>query len=768
MKAKKKQKMTQNMTILHDYLALVAQESNKRVQTFFQLLYVQEPPSHILLQNPMQILRIEEKEAFDVYEACAILLACNEQNQETFMKIPSFTMLCSLFSSRFDSLPAKYHQHYIQCLQASILYTIDSKAMRAITKHTKALREHGIIGFHEQKCIETALQIELVKTQTSTIATQSQATSFIHLSPAKTPFKNQLDAIAKAKKILKKVAWASKLSFLCEEDLTKKVTLIGAQKTGKSTLLAAMLYDSEKSAQSNTPLEAKAPIEYCYGKSPATLEYFHLSDLQSHQEAPIEYISNLYKQLQETFHEDLKHGHEKIKYEKIYESCYANDKIHIINNIIVPQDYEVLQYVRFINTPSLIPPTFRHLQIYNYVAKSDIVCYLANTQDINTPHLYDRMVATLLRLINKPIITHIYFIVTHIDKANITIKRRQALCQKIQSALEPSLPQREKQKLLEKLSFHFITAGVAHAIRCNGVSTSESGFDIATSGIVELETTLFGHIFSTPTTHFTITMLETILTLCVRPKEEIPKDFNENAVRAHIHQVKILCQEILKKLPAQYYSFYDSFANLRDNLYAQFIQALNYETRKRGDINIQKLKNSIIQSIIVGLRELAQILQSYFFSIQELSELTALLQPNNAQSFMQFAYTKEHKRILELIFKHYRASVQANFFSESNALVAEHLAYRLDILLPNSIKKTDIREDSVITPIKESFDYYFLLLERNINTLFHEKIAVFHTQAERLEWLLEACFVEYYHDLGATTIDDFDGLLAKLVSGGLQ
>lgn len=771
MKAKKKQKDTQDITILLDYLALIPHESNKRVQTFFNLLYVQDPPTHILLHNPLQTLKTtQETQSYDIYEASALLLACNNQNIHIFTMIPSFIELCQAFCSRFNMLSTKYYISYIQCLQASILQSLDSKAVRAIIKHTKILRKHGIISFHDQKCIETAVQIGIIKTQDIQNISTTPTNSFIHLSPAKTPLKNQFDAIAKTKKILKKVEWASKLIFLCEEDFTKKVVVLGGQKAGKSTLISTMLYDNKKSIEANMPLEAKAPIEYCYGKGFSTITYMHLNDLQSLQESPISEVSKIYKDLQETFHDCLKRGNEKIKYEKIYDTCFTNNKIFIADHIVAPHDYESLQFMRLINTPSLIPQTFRHLQVYNYTEKSDIILYLVSFNDIHTPFLYEKIIVMLLRIVNKANVTHIHLVVTHIDRANMTLKKRQNLCQKIQSSIEKQLTcnQKDKQKRLDKLNFHFITAGVAHAIRCHGQSTSESGFDIATSGILELESALFTHVFATPSTHFYIQLLENILKLCqiqMQSRELDSVSIDSKEVRTQINHIKSLCQEVLKKLPVQYYSFYDAFANLRDNLYAQFIQALNYEAKTRSNIDMQKLKTSMIQSIIVGLRELSRILQDYFFGIRELHELTILLQPNNTESLSKFAITKPHKKILELIFMQYKNSIQSDFFGNSNAIVAEHLAYRLDILLPNTIKKTDIQEDSVITPLKDSFDYYFLLLERNINTLFHNKINFFHLQLERLEYILESCFIEYYNDSKTYTIEDFDTLIAMLIHG---
>lgn len=772
MKSKKNQKDTKDIIILLDYLALIPHDQNKRVQTFFNLLYVQEPPTHILLHNPLQTLKTtQETQLYDIYEASALLLACNSQNIHIFTTIPSFITLCQAFCSRFNMLSTQYYTSYIQCVQASILQYLDSKAVRAIIKHTKTLRKHGIISFHNQKCIETAVQIGITKTQDKQDATSITTTSFIHLSPEKTPLKNQFDAIAKAKKILKKVTWANKLMFLCEEDFTKKIIVLGRQKTGKSTLISTMLYDNKKSMEANMPLEAKAPIEYCYGKGSSIITYMQFNDLQSLQESPIKDSANAYKNLQETFQDCLEHGSEKIKYEKIYDTYFTNNKIFITDHIIVPQDYEPLQFMRFINTPSLIPQTFRHLQIYSYAEKSDIAIYLANFHDISTYSLYEKMIATLLQLINKKNILHIHFIVTNIDEANVTLKKRQSICQKIKSSIEQKLTQqKDKQKRLEKLNFHFITSAIAHSIRLHGKNTSDSGFDIATSGILELEAALFAHVFKEPSKHFYIQLLENILKLCRIQTKSSKQDYNtidSKEVCNHINRIKSLCQEALKKLNAQSYSFYNAFANLRDNLYSQFIQSLSYEAKKRGNMDIQKLKTSMIQSIIVGLNELSLMLQNYFFDIQEIHKLTELLQPNNAESISKFSTTKTHKEILELIFTQYKNSIKADFFGNSNAIVAEHLAYRLDTLLPNTIQKKDIQEDSVIKPLKDSFDYYFLLLERNIDKLFQNKVKFFHLQLERLEYILESCFIEYYDDSKTYDIEDIDSLIAMLTNGDI-
>lgn len=127
---------------------------------------------------------------------------------------------------------------------------------------------------------------------------------------------------------------------------------------------------------------------------------------------------------------------------------------------------------------------------------------------------------------------------------------------------------------------------------------------------------------------------------------------------------------------------------------------------------------------------------------------------------------KSNKKILELIFMRYTSSIKADFFDDSNAIVVEHLSYRLDILLPNTIKKADIQEDSVIKPLKENFDYYFLLLEQNINTLFHNKINLFNTQLERLEHILESCFIHYFEEYKEQEKEDFDTLISMLVYGG--
>lgn len=773
MKTKKNDNNAQHIAILHDYLALIPKEPNKMVQTFFNLFYVQDSPHYILLEDPLRTLKnAEEMKGYDIYEAASLLLTCNESNLYTFIMIPIFITICKTCCKKFDSIPTKHHLSYIKYLQTSILHHIDSKAIRQIIKCVKILREHGIIGFHEQKCIEVLARIDIQESRNKANTKQVSIDSFIHLSPDRTPLYNQFSAIAKTKKILKKLSWAKNLSFLCEEDFTKKVVVLGGQKTGKSTLVATMLYDGKKSSEYNTPLEAKAPVEYHYGKNLASAVYMHLNDLKILQESPISDTAKHYKTLQESFNDCLQKGNETIEYGKIYDSYFKNNKISIIDHIIVPKDYDILRFMRLINTPSLIPQTFRHLQIYDYTAKSDLILYLASFNELNTESTYNNIINILLRLIKKPNIYCIHFVVTHIDKANMTLRKKQSVCQKIQNSIEERLTnkQKEKQKNTAKLRFHFIAVGVAHSMRCKEVNASESGFDISTSGILELESTIFTHIFNEPTTHFNIQMLENILKLCKLSKESkqtatITMENKKEEIKAEINHIKSLCKEVLKRLPAQYYSFYDAFANLRDNLYSQFIQALNYETKKRGNIDIKKLKTSMIQSLIVGLRELARILQEHFFSIKELHKITTLLQPNNTNSIAKFAITKEHKKILEFIFMRYTSSIKADFFDDSNALVVEHLSYRLDILLPNTIKKTDIQEDSVIRPLKENFDYYFLLLERNINTLFQDKINLFNIQLERLEYILESCFIEYFEDCKEQEKEDFDALISMLVYG---
>ncbi|RDU67058.1 hypothetical protein CQA53_02015 [Helicobacter didelphidarum] len=785
MKNKKKQNNQQDIEILKDFLELENKELTTKIQTFFHLLYLKSPENFIMTANPITILKklYEDDKNLNIHEICAILLTCNMQNLETFMKIPSFTKICALFSPNFSQLPSKYHLNYIQCLQASILFYLDSKAIKIILRHIKILRESGIISFHDEKCLEVAMIPDKMTTQTNKKENTKTYSSFLHVDLNKTLFKNQLVSILQAKKILKTTQWAKSLVFLCEEDFTKHICIVGGKKTGKSTFLATLLYDNKKDSQQKIPLEAIAPIEYIYGKDSLHVSYMHFNDLKSLGESPNTEVSTLIERLQQEFHNSLKHGSEKAHHNTFYEDFYSNDKIKLVNHVSISSKNNLFKYVNFINTPSLIPPTFRHLQIYHYILKSNIVFYmtrtdtfLQNSSDIN------KEAELIVRLLIKENIEFIYVVCTQMDKINLTLKRRQNIYTKLKASIESLLnyPLHEKQRLLKKLVFHCIATNAAYNIRSGKNITSESSFDITSSGILELENELFEHIFQLPLKHYNIEILKNVLSLYKKNyffskrsedtdiKKQI-SNISESYYMEVTHEINILKQHLqtmLQKLPTQYSSFYSSFTNLRDNLYSQFIQSLNYETKTRANFNIKRLKTSTIESIIVGLQGLSEILQEHFLSLNEFQAILKILNPKDSRSFVKFSYTPEHKNILEILFTHFQKIIHENLFDDSNAIVTEHLSNIFDTILPSSIKKNEIQEDSVVKPIRESFEYYFLLLERNINMLFNKKVQHFSSYIEMVEIILESIFLHYYKDSTMYEVDECKSILKILENRG--
>lgn len=766
MKSKKKKNQTHDNETLKNILDLNIQEPNNKIEIFFNLLYLKSPTHYILSVNPIHILKEykENNKTFNIYESCAILLACNMQNFEIFFKLPSFLSLCAIFTPNFMKLPTKYYLDYIQCLQASILHYIDAKGIKAVIKHLKTLRKNGIIRFHDAKCIESAMQADSTNEPLKTKHTSTQTIhSFAYFSPSKTLLREQLDNIIQCKKILKKIQWANNLVFLCEHDFTKNIAIIGGKQTGKAALLATLLYDNQENTKNDKNFEAISPIIYSYGKGLPQIKYISFNDLTLLQKSPIAEIATTIKALTETFHSELKQGSEKIPYEDIYHNFYPNNKIHIVESIHILRKYNILKYLTIINTPSLIPATLRHLQIYNAVLQSNIILYCIRIESItNDLHEIENDILNLAHLIIKPHIEFLYIIYTKIDSVNLTLKKRQSFCSKLKNAIEQKLPHNEtqKQKLLKKLQFHFVAQDIAYAIRSNSALPIESGFDIFSSGISGIEKQLFKDIFNTPIAHHNITILEITLTLC--KKNYIHSKRSEDiAIQNHIknltqaqfdslshnlNDLNIHFQEALKKLPARYSSFYTAFTNLRDNLYSQFIQSINYETKRRTNFNIKRLKTSTIESLIVGLQGLSDILQEHFFNLHELQLIAEMLKTDSKSIFYTFAFTPEHVKILETIFTEFQTIIQGGIFDDSNTIVALHLSNRLDSILPNHIKKHEIQESSVIRPIQESFDYYFSLLERNIDLLFTKKIESFKNYIHDVQIILESFFIHYYQD----------------------
>ncbi|STQ86978.1 hypothetical protein LS73_006875 [Helicobacter muridarum] len=838
MKKHSTQEVAQKMEILHRFLPIQRISPNNKLQTFFNLIYSKEAPEFILRNEPKELLATHYENPTDIHEVYAIILALNNNNLDLFLKIASFRNICKIFCENIDLLPNKHYGIYLQCLQASILYYIDTKTSKQIIKDIKLLREGGIISFHDEKCIQAAINSENTRklSKSNKNAPSQMILSFSQLNANHTLLKEQLLAISKARKILQKTSWTKCLTFLCDENFLKKVIIIGDKSAGKSTLISTMLYDSDNKID-NKPLEAIAPILYQYGKGDSKIEYLNTKEMKAFSSLSINNVfANNEAQPQ------LDKSIQKIKKSKIYEDIYQTGIIKQVKNISICHDSDILKYMQFINTPSLIPNAFRHLQIYEYLTTSNIACYIINTEELlnsNTNKHYEYIASVSFRLLTQDNISYVYLICSQVDKINLTIKKRQTIHNKLLNLIEQRLDKiKQKQEILHKLHFHYVTPASAYNMRKQNTITSESGFDMQSSGVLELERQIFAHIFESPIKHIYVEILSNIIKLCQsdyiqgleiaessidikecsleqdsesldykntdskndEQKKDVHIDSKEidkeskNTIKEKSAKLSLISsllinnkqdrlssqdrQEIISmlnkikqnanliadKLPAKYSSFYVSFKNLRDNLYSQFIQSLNYEMQKRTNFSIKRLKHSTIDSIIIGLQGLSEILQSHFIAHNELNSIASCLDSKNPNSLVRFTKTNEHKEILDILFKRFDSIIRDGYSTDSNNIITEHLSYKLDIVLPDNTKKGAISEESIIKPLKASFEYYFFLLERNIEKLFNTRIALFSEFMQCATMIIESSFINYYDDAYINDKDECTWILKNLVS----
>ena len=775
MKAKSQDSLS--LEVLSKFLPVEEKPPSPKVQSFFNLLYSQPPPPFVLKDPPESFLKAHYDDGADISESLAILLATNQHNLESFLRLPSFKRLLEAFSPNPSLLANKHVLAYLQCLQASILHHIDSRLSKQVLKILRILREAGLISFHNEKCIQAALDIDLgIKAPARRARATPSNQSFLQFNPAATVFKEQISALSRAKKLLSRISWTVNLGFLCEEGLVKQVVVIGGKKTGKSTLISTMLYDREK--PDSRTLESLAPISYRHGKSLALVDFLNQSQL-----------SLLGCQLEGSTKEEKT---QRLRSNKIYEELYETHRIHRARHITIYKDNEILKYVNFTNTPSLVPQTFRHLQIYENIVASQVVCYLVDTEALlaagaSKTRSYDYLLRVLVRLLNRDGLSCIYLIYGQVDKVNLTLRKRK----KLHEELSDSIAQRLKEaggdpSLLQKIQFHYVAMGAAHKMRINNLTSLDSGFDLASSGILHFEEKLFSHLFDDRVDNLSIKLLKAVLRICHRDFVELSALRSsealglEEAARAlHdrrldsrgrqgeelesiIQELRQNTQLMVEKLPAKYSSFYISFTNLRDNLYAQFIQSLNYEMRRRTGFNIRRLKTSTVDSVVVGLQGLSDLLQSHFVNHKELHNIARRFDSSNPDSLKRFARSKEEEDLLDILFSHFDKLIHEGYSADSNNIVAEHLSYRLDLILPDNTKRSSINEESIVKPIQASFEYYFLLLERNIDRLFNKRIELFSSFMQRALDLVESSMLRRYTSLCLASKDDYSSLIENL------
>ncbi|PAF45889.1 hypothetical protein [Helicobacter sp. 11S02629-2] len=739
------QKHKSQQVALSKRIKLLPLESmNEPASIFCDLFYTNVNIIYLFPKEVIDTL-LKDKDRIDI---CALFLACNQQNYEIFSKISIFNNLCLKVDSNFNSL-GSLGFIFLQILQASLLHYMDQKDLKAVLGEIKLLRKKGLITFHDERCIIAVFDAYKTK-KTKAKVTKNETLSLSGFNYQASSYENLLENIQTLKNILARLPFSESIKFSKIECL-QQVSVLGRKDSGKSSLIPLLLFDYVKAH-----INPVVPTLYKSGKKDITVKYLLKEQIETLSLSPNkDYVSRLKK-----FDTNEDGATKTISFEDLEDLANSKDgRTSVLDHINIYCEHPFLKIASINMLPSLPTNTLRHLQVDSYIENSEVIIYLISSLEEN---LQD--IKYVLDIIQKATIKQVYIVFTKIDKANLSSQSMKRKLDRFLERIDSKLfiPKTKKAKVLKKLSFHFITINIAYELRSKNISMKE-GFDINTSGILKLESELFNSLVNADISNYEVQFLKQILELLKgyikNPKAlTLPSEADIKVLKKNLDSMSANILTATKTLPSRYSSFHTSLKNLKENLYSQFISSLNFALSKRRGtaFNTARLKTSSIESIKVSLQGLMDILTDHFLNNISFNEFKTTLRSLASK----FALSPTHKKILTLAEEQIQSIISYESQTSKSIIIADRFAFRLDELLPDNIPWQELKDGEIIKKVKEYFEYYFLILEKNMDLSFSKQIERFESEARFIVSILNATYISFFKD--ASTKDEGQNLEASL------
>ncbi|PAF50990.1 hypothetical protein BKH43_03805 [Helicobacter sp. 13S00401-1] len=727
------QKHKSQQVALSKKIKLIPLESmNEPTSIFCDLFYINV---HIIFLFPKEVIDnlLKDKDKIDI---CTLFLACNQQNFEIFTKLSVFNNLCLKVDSSFNTL-GNLSLIFLQILQASLLHYIEQKDLKAVLSEIKLLRKKGLITFHDERCIIAvfdAYKTKKIKTKVS----ETKSLSLSGFNYEASSYDNLLANMKRLKVILSKLPFSKDIAFSACECL-QQVSILGRKDSGKSSLMPLLLFDYIK-----THINPVVPILYKSGKKDINIKYLLKEQIDILSLSPNkDYVSKLKK-----FDTNKDGTTQSIPLQTLEELVNSKDgRISVLDSISIYSEHPFLKIASINMLPSLPTNTLRHLQADSYIENSEVIIYLINSLEENMQD-----VKYVLDIVQRTSVRQVFIVFTKIDKANLSSQSMKLKLDNFRELIDSKLfvPKTKKTKILKKLSFHFITINIAHELRSKNIDMKE-GFDINTSGILKLESELFNSLVNADISNYELQFLKHILELLKNYEKNqkslaLPSEMELSAVKKLLDSMSLMIVSATNTLPSRYSDFHTSLKNLKENLYSQFISSLNFTLSKRRGttFNTARLKNSSIEGIKVSLQGLMDILTDHFLNNTSVREFKSAL-----KTLSKYAFTGVHKKILSLAEELVNNIISYESSTSKSIIIADRFAFRLDELLPDNIPWQELKDGEIVKKVREYFEYYFLILEKNMDLSFAMQIDRFNTEARFIVSVLNATYVAFFESIAS-------------------
>lgn len=714
---------------------------NDIAEYFFSLIYPQtyadfypegipqdeKSPLESFFKDKIDISPLENKE---ITQSFAIILSCNDRNKNIFLNMPFFENL-------LKKLKLKPNLKSIQTLQISVLEHIqkenDIDFIYDIFEHLNTLKVGGIILYEEEQCIKTSFKhyIHQLSSKQKLKKTPKRKKPKIFDVKNSWFYQNiaQIENILQnAKKIGSLPIWL--VNFADEEiaNLKKtkfKISLCGIAKSGKSTLLNALL--SQDVLEISAIPESTNKIKVSYSKEPRGVVKF-LNEEEWERFVQNLYfddeLKNLIKENQEIF-KTLKDSYitpNGVEVDmrtddiKNYTSSKHYSKIsYLVKEIIIKSPVEFLKNnLTLINTPNINTIfNYKAHQIEASISRSIAVLYLINA---SKPHS-QKDIEFLSSIIHYKNLEKILIIFTRSDLVSLPDLKNLST-NIIEDIKKTSLA--DVSKNLEKIDFIPVASTLALLHRTNRHDEALlRGYDIEDTGIVALEDYIEDTIFKHPTSYTknlllnTYGNLEKIFKKAIWMFEGNHKERNIADLDEKLSDIKLkilgFAQEVILTIEHSTESTKIKIKNLGLNLKGYLLDYINYETSKNNYINATKLENIITANLKDNLRYLIEKSQSHFSKkleifIENIHLSYSLIDPDK----FEIELLKSYENKLREIAKYQYTEGDLSLYTSELKKYINHILYdgaKLKDIKNAMDKAFDLSYENILTYLQQKIDY---------------------------------------------------------------
>jgi len=439
-------------------------------------------------------------------DASAILLSLSEVTLERFMALEETGEVLAYFAQEKRRHWERPMIYALQCrLFSFLIYQGDLSLNKSIGKRLDLLRKEGIIGYDTSRKLISLLTLiqERKRTESKMIAepkAKQAGKADSYYTAAVQRLHEQMDTVSDAIEV---PSLQQQLRRIPDKLSAQRfsIGITGVMNAGKSTMLNALL-GAEILGTAVVPETANLTI-IKYAKKPKAIVHFWRQDewrrieksagvLAQMQDVVEETRQHFGKRLEQYITEEGRSETVSIETLPSYTSAEHSDKrCNLVKEVELYQDLEfVREGVEIVDTPGLDDPVIQREEITKaYLQGCDMMCHLMHAGQSAT----QKDIAFILETLLYRNVAQLLIVITRIDM--VTEEELAEVIAYTKSSIEARLKELGKgaqfASILERIQFIPVAGKMALLHRTGRAKEAiEAGYDLARSGILEIESYL--------------------------------------------------------------------------------------------------------------------------------------------------------------------------------------------------------------------------------------------------------------------------------------